>query len=101
MYFDGISRSLPTGGRRSEVYFNCISILNAANRETDRSAVGEHEGIAEIEVEEADIRAANCITPIEAACTVIDERTAKASVACRGQFKRRCKSTNACVSTPT
>ena len=74
-------------------------MLNATYSESARSAVGEHAGIAAIEVEAASIRAANCTTPIEAEGTDTEERTkAEAAVARQGQFKGRCKSTSGIVS---
>ena len=54
------------------------------------SEEGENVGIEAIEAEEASIRAANCITPIVAEGTDIDERTIAGVAAARqGQFKRR------------
>jgi hypothetical protein len=73
-----------------------VSILKATYREPARSAGGEHAGKAATEAEVASIRAANCITPIAAAGTDKVERTSAAAVEARhGQFKGRCKSTNA------
>ena len=65
-----------------------VSILKATYREPVCSVEGEHEGIAATEDEVASIRAANCITPIEADGTGKVYRTIAADTAARhGQFK--------------
>ena len=66
-----------------------VSILKATNRVAECSVIGIHIGIAEIEVEDARIGAANRTAPIEAVGTDIVERTkAEDAVARHGQFKR-------------
>ena len=93
-----INRFLP-GGRQALIN---LSILKATHRASECSIVGVHVGIAAIEAEVASIRAANCTAPIDADGTDKDERTiAAVAVARQGQFKRRGKSANACVSSPT
>ncbi len=79
-----------------------MSILNATHRESVRSVVGVHVGIAAEEAEVARIGAANRTAPIVAVGTDLEERTITAAASARhGQFKRRGKSADACVSTPT
>ena len=78
------------------------SILKATNRESVRSEVGVHVGIAATEVEAARIGAANRTAPIEAEGTDTEERTIAAEAAARqGQLKRRGKSTGSVVRAPT
>ena len=90
--------SVKAARRVKSVKYIKVSILNATHREPACSIVGVHTGIAAIEPEVARTGAA----PIVAGGTDIVERTVAAeAVARHGQFKRRGKSANACVSSPT
>ena len=93
--------SVKAARRVKSVKYIKVSILKATYRESACSIAGAHVGIAAIEVEAASIRAANCTAPIAAEGTDIEERTIAAAEARHGQFKRRGKSANACVSSPT
>ena len=65
-----------------------MSILKATNSASACSVVGDHAGIAAIEVEAARIGAANRTAPIVAVGTDIAERTITVvAVARHGQFK--------------
>ena len=64
-----------------------VSILNATNRESERSEVGGHEGSAATKEEEARIGADNRTAPIEAEGTdKVERTTAVAAEARHGQF---------------
>ena len=65
-----------------------MSILEATHRESVRSVVVAHAGIAAAEEEEARVSATNRTAPIAAAGTDIEERTiAEVAAARHGQFK--------------
>ena len=91
--------------RRWNIIFSSFFIgliFYAADREAVYSVEVVHVGIAIVEVEEASISTTNRTAPIVADGPDIEEQTIDVVAVTRhGQFKRRCKSACACVSTPT
>ena len=79
-----------------------MSILEATHRDSVRSVVVGHVGIAAVEVEEVGAGAINRTAPIGAVGTNNEERTiAEVAVASHGQLKRGSKGSYAVVLVPT
>ena len=78
-----------------------MSILNATHRESVRSALVVHEGIAATEAEVARKVADNRTAPIEAVDPDNVERTIGVADARHWQFKRGGKSAGCIVAAPT
>ena len=76
-----------------------ISILNTTNGEPASSVEADHMGTAAVEAEVAGAGAINRTAPIAAIGP--NKAITAATVARRGQFKRRSKSTRAIVVAPT